>query len=239
MAYINRELVLELLKRNSITKHITLSDGVSIFDAIASIPTADVVPKSEADKWYYEYHAIKDELKQEKVYHSETDKLADRYCAELLTAKSEVERLEKALAAQELEYSQALQDKARECNIAIDKICLEHREEIRRLQESHEQELAKAKSEREVEIVSASFVHAMADLDEKAKRFVQIQYAKAATEICYEIGKEISAALHNNYRVRGGLDVTEYLYYIVNGKISALRGIEGFVEELKKKYTEI
>lgn len=43
------------------------------------------------------------------------------------------------------EHDQALQDKARECNIAIDKICLEHREEIRALQEKHEAELAKAK----------------------------------------------------------------------------------------------
>lgn len=45
------------------------------------------------------------------------------------------------------ELDQALQDKARGCNIAIDKICLEHREEIRTLQEKHEAELAKAKSE--------------------------------------------------------------------------------------------
>jgi hypothetical protein len=55
-------------------------------------PTADVVPKSEAEQWYHEYHAIKDELKQEKMYHRATEKLADRYCAELQTAKSEVAR---------------------------------------------------------------------------------------------------------------------------------------------------
>ncbi len=47
MAYINRELALELLKRNSSTEHITFSDGVSIYDTIANIPAADVVPKSE------------------------------------------------------------------------------------------------------------------------------------------------------------------------------------------------
>lgn len=47
MSYINRELALKLLKRNSITSHITFSDGVSIYDTIANIPTADVVPKSE------------------------------------------------------------------------------------------------------------------------------------------------------------------------------------------------
>ena len=157
----------------------------------------------------------------------------------VLPPEREVERLEKALAAKDAEYDQALQDKSRECNMAIDKICIAHREEIRALQEKHEQELAKAKSEREIEIVSESFVAAMADWDKRAKRFVQIQYAKTATEICYEIKKEISAALHNNYRVRGELDASEELYYIVNGKISALRGIEGFVEELKKKYTNI
>lgn len=62
-------------------------------------------------------------------------------------ANGEVERLKKALEAQDTEYTQALQDKARECNMAIDKICLEHREEIRALQEKHEAELAKAKRE--------------------------------------------------------------------------------------------
>jgi hypothetical protein len=61
--------------------------------------------------------------------------------------KSEVKRAVKVLAAQEIEYSQALQDKARECNMAIDKICLEHREEIRALKEKHEAELAEAKRE--------------------------------------------------------------------------------------------
>lgn len=59
--------------------------------------------------------------------------------------KSEVDQLKKALAAKDAEYDQALQDKARECNMAIDKICLEHREEIRALQEKHEAELAVAK----------------------------------------------------------------------------------------------
>ena len=61
--------------------------------------------------------------------------------------KSEVDRLEKALAAKDAEYDQALQDKARECNMAIDKIHLVHREQIKRLKELHEEELAKAKRE--------------------------------------------------------------------------------------------
>lgn len=103
--------------------------------------------KSEVDKWYCEYHAIKDELKQEKMYHSETEKLADRYCAELQTAKSEVDQLKKALEAQDAEYSQALHDKAREYNMVVDKICIEHRAEYARLHETHQEELAKAKRE--------------------------------------------------------------------------------------------
>lgn len=50
MAYIDRDIALKLLERNSITKHITFSDGVSIYDTIANIPTADVAPKYEVDK---------------------------------------------------------------------------------------------------------------------------------------------------------------------------------------------
>lgn len=54
MAYINRELALKLLGRNSITKSITFADGVSIYDAIADIPAADVVPKSEVARDIFE-----------------------------------------------------------------------------------------------------------------------------------------------------------------------------------------
>ena len=43
MAYIKLEDALNLLSKNSITKKITLADGVSIYDSIAHIPTADVV----------------------------------------------------------------------------------------------------------------------------------------------------------------------------------------------------
>lgn len=45
--YLNRETVMKELDRNSITKKITLSDGVSIYDSIQKLPTADVV---EVDK---------------------------------------------------------------------------------------------------------------------------------------------------------------------------------------------
>lgn len=62
-------------------------------------------------------------------------------------SNSEVERLEKALAAKDAEYDQALHDKAREFNMVIDKICLEHRAKLALLHNSHEQELAEAKRE--------------------------------------------------------------------------------------------
>lgn len=41
--YLNRETVMKELGRNSITKKITLSDGVSIYDSIQKLPAADVV----------------------------------------------------------------------------------------------------------------------------------------------------------------------------------------------------
>ena len=62
------------------------------FRDVKNQPTADVVPRAEVDKWYHEYHAIKDELKQEKMYHRETEKLADKYFNGLQAAKSEVAR---------------------------------------------------------------------------------------------------------------------------------------------------
>ena len=59
---------------------------------ISEIPTADVVPKSECDKWYGEYHHIKSELIKEKMYHRSTEKLAEKYCAEIQTVKNEAVR---------------------------------------------------------------------------------------------------------------------------------------------------
>ena len=65
-----------------------------VVQTIEALPSADVVPKSAVEKWYSEYHAIKDKLAREKMEHKATDKLADKYCAELQTAKDEIERLE-------------------------------------------------------------------------------------------------------------------------------------------------
>lgn len=60
--------------------------------AIQMQPTADVIPKSEADTWYQLYHSIKEELKLEKMYHRETENLCDRYCIESQQAKKQVAR---------------------------------------------------------------------------------------------------------------------------------------------------
>lgn len=67
--------------------------------------------------------------------------------------------------------------------------------------------------------------------------------AGIAKKICCEIEEEIVAALESNYRALKEWDdgrCNDYILEMVNrikGKIDALRGIEGFVEELKKKYT--
>lgn len=52
--YIEREAVLNELNRNSITKKITLANGVSIFDTIKNLPTADVVEvvRCKDCKWW-------------------------------------------------------------------------------------------------------------------------------------------------------------------------------------------
>lgn len=41
--YIEREAALKELNKNSITKKITLANGVSIYDTIKNLPAADVV----------------------------------------------------------------------------------------------------------------------------------------------------------------------------------------------------
>ena len=61
-------------------------------NAIEHAPTEDVVPRSEVEKWYAEYHKVKEDLKQEKMYHKATEKLADKYLLELKQAKQEVAR---------------------------------------------------------------------------------------------------------------------------------------------------
>lgn len=72
----------------------------------------------------------------------------------------------------------------------------------------------------------------------------KMHYENLARKICCEIEEEIVAALESNYRALKAWDdgrCNDYILEMVNrikGKIDALRGIEGFIEELKDKYTE-
>ena len=69
-----------------------------------------------------------------------------------------------------------------------------------------------------------------------------MHYEKAkievAREIFEEIDREINDALQSNYKVLPIIEESEALWNRVNGKIDALRGIDGFIDELKQKYTE-
>ena len=62
--------------------------------------------------------------------------------------------------------------------------------------------------------------------------------SEVARVIFEEIEKEIEEALKSNYKVLPHLEFSNELYNSVRGKIDALRGIENFIAELKKKYTE-
>ena len=88
-----------------------------------------------------------------------------------------------------------------------------------------------------------SAVHAQVSCDYcKISEFlVNAGYRKAsdvAREIFEEIEAEIKLALESNYKVLPQLEFSNELYNSVRGKIDALRGIEGFIAELKKHYTE-
>ena len=75
---------------------------------------------------------------------------------------------------------------------------------------------------------------------QNAKALYDAGYRKQSevvNEIFAEIEKKIAAALESNYNARQYFELSDDLYHVENGKISALRGIEGFIEELKKKYT--
>ena len=62
--------------------------------------------------------------------------------------------------------------------------------------------------------------------------------AEVAREIFAEIEREINDALQSNYKVLPIIEESEALWNRVNGKIDALRGMSGFIDELKEKYTE-
>ena len=67
-------------------------------------------------------------------------------------------------------------------------------------------------------------------------------YCKAsegAREIFAEIQAEIKAALDSNYKALPKVELSEELWSCVRGKIDCLRGLDDFIDELKKKYTEV
>lgn len=46
--------------------------------------------EAEAVKWHHEYHKVKEDLRQAKMYENSANKLAEQYHEELQTAKAEV-----------------------------------------------------------------------------------------------------------------------------------------------------
>ena len=72
----------------------------------------------------------------------------------------------------------------------------------------------------------------------RAKALYNAGYRKAS-EIFEEIEQEIELALDCNYKVkRDAQGDNDTLVIYVDGKIDCLRGLAGFIAELKKKYTE-
>ena len=55
-------------------------------------------------------------------------------------------------------------------------------------------------------------------------------------QIFKEIEEEIQESLNSNYRARPHIAESEELYHMVEGKITALSGMQDFIAEIKKKY---
>lgn len=77
--YVKLDDVLKLLNRNSITKAITFSDGISIYDSVQNLPTDDVVPKSEVERL-------------ENTYNRAIRKINNKTITAIRNAKQEVAR---------------------------------------------------------------------------------------------------------------------------------------------------
>lgn len=73
------------------------------------------------------------------------------------------------------------------------------------------------------------------NLKQMAERVIDAGYC-SVSEIFTEIQAEIKAALDSNYKALPQVEMSEELWYCVRGKIDALRGIDDFIDELKKKY---
>lgn len=130
-------------------------------------------------------------------------------------------------------------------NESLAKTVNEASELVRKLQSKvkkskSEVEELEAERERQYEQAKADILANMADGGTSCHWCIDEHKAQAkaevAREIFEEIEKEIKAALESNYKVLSQFEQSDELWYRVNGKIDALRGIDGFVEELKKKY---
>ena len=129
MAYIEKEPIIEFITKGLNNPDKTKAfghDAIEILTEIEYAPTADVVPKSEVDNWYQLYHSIKEELKQEKMYHRATENLCDRYCIESQHAKMQVareifEEIEKIIASHRITIGLVF-DEANGADVAIGRI---------------------------------------------------------------------------------------------------------------------
>lgn len=75
--------------------------------------------------------------------------------------------------------------------------------------------------------------------DDFAEVLYNAGYRKAtdvAEEIFAEIQAEIKAALDSNYKALPQVEMSEELWSCVRGKIDCLRGLDDFIDELKKKW---
>lgn len=126
---------------------------------IEDLPSADVVPKSEVDKWYCEYHTIKDVLKQEKMYHRGTEKLVDKYCTELEKAKAEIETLKdnNEHLAVILEETKAEVESIITLNSQLEAKVFEQRKEIERLKKYNTDVAFKHYNDGKAEVASEIF----------------------------------------------------------------------------------
>lgn len=82
------------------------------------------------------------------------------------------------------------------------------------------------------------------DIGKDLENAFRYGYACGAKQVLDELQSEIAAALVSNYSARTEcitkhpeLPIDNFVAYC-DGKIYALRGIDDFIEELKKKYTE-
>lgn len=91
----------------------------------------------------------------------------------------------------------------------------------------------------EVELLEAGFLR----YKENCNLMVEQAKQKVAREIFEDIHREIEAALKSNYLAREKRNeerrwsrINDAFINTVNGKIDALRGIDGFIDELEEKY---